>query len=52
MRIRLIGSVLEAFALLAISPAMQAQTSPKLGRRRQVLYRPCLEVGKGTARYP
>ena len=31
MRIRLIGSVLEALALLAISPAMQAQTSAKPG---------------------
>ena len=31
MRIRLIGSILEALALLAISPAMQAQISAKPG---------------------
>ena len=31
MRIRFIGSILVAFALLAISPAMQAQTSAKPG---------------------
>ena len=31
MRMRLIGSILLAFALLAVSPAMQAQTSAKPG---------------------